>query len=78
MKRTGNAHTFRRAGTGHGAHASGATFLLPFLLSMRRTVIVGNVQAYLILDEFILAGEIQETSKAVILNRLAELNMMEI
>jgi hypothetical protein len=32
------------------------------------------VQVYLILDEFICGGEIQETAKKVILERLAELD----
>lgn len=34
-------------------------------------------KVYLILDEFILAGEIQETSKRVILERLAELDRID-
>jgi len=34
-------------------------------------------KVYMILDEFILAGEIQETSKKVILERLEELEKME-
>ena len=34
-------------------------------------------QVYLILDEFILAGELQETSKRVILERLAELDRID-
>jgi AP-2 complex subunit sigma-1 len=34
-------------------------------------------QAYLILDEFVLGGEIQETSKKVILERLGELDRIE-
>ena len=34
-------------------------------------------QVYLILDEFILGGELQETSKRVILERLAELDRIE-
>lgn len=32
---------------------------------------------YLILDEFILGGEIEESSKKVILERLAELDKIE-
>ncbi|EIE22264.1 hypothetical protein WJX75_004433 [Coccomyxa subellipsoidea] len=34
-------------------------------------------KVYLILDEFIMGGEIQETSKKVILERLAELDRIE-
>jgi AP-2 complex subunit sigma-1 len=34
-------------------------------------------KVYLILDEFILGGELQETSKKVILERLAELDRIE-
>lgn len=34
-------------------------------------------KVYMILDEFILAGEIQETSKRVILERLEELEKLE-
>ncbi|KAK9791625.1 hypothetical protein WJX73_004579 [Symbiochloris irregularis] len=34
-------------------------------------------KVYLILDEFIMGGEIQETSKKVILTRLAELDKIE-
>mmetsp|Transcript_7772 Transcript_7772/g.17072 ORF Transcript_7772/g.17072 Transcript_7772/m.17072 type:complete len:147 (-) Transcript_7772:37-477(-) len=34
-------------------------------------------KVFIILDEFILAGEVQETSKAVILNRLAECDRLE-
>ncbi|GMH44577.1 hypothetical protein BSKO_12529 [Bryopsis sp. KO-2023] len=34
-------------------------------------------KVYLILDEFILAGEIQETSKRVILDRIKELDAMD-
>jgi len=34
-------------------------------------------KVYLILDEFILAGEVQETSKKVILERLKELETMD-
>ena len=34
-------------------------------------------KVYLILDEFILAGEVQETSKKVILERMQELAAME-
>jgi Clathrin adaptor complex small chain len=32
---------------------------------------------YAFLDEFILAGEVQETNKKVILNRIAELEKIE-
>lgn len=35
-------------------------------------------KVYLILDEFILGGEVQESSKKVILERLAELEAMQI
>lgn len=50
-----------------------------FFTSVTELDIVLNFhQAYLILDEFILAGEIQETSKQVILDRLAELEAIEI
>lgn len=34
-------------------------------------------KVYLILDEFILAGEVQETSKRVILDRIKELDTMD-
>lgn len=34
-------------------------------------------KVYLIMDEFILGGELQETSKKVILDRLAELDKAE-
>lgn len=34
-------------------------------------------KVYLILDEFILAGEVQETSKRVILDRIKELDAMD-
>eukprot|EP00275_Glaucocystis_incrassata_P001795 EC123994.1.p1 GENE.EC123994.1~~EC123994.1.p1 ORF type:complete len:143 (+),score=25.19 EC123994.1:144-572(+) len=34
-------------------------------------------KVYIILDEFFLAGEVQETSKQVILSRLAELDKLE-
>ena len=34
-------------------------------------------KVYAILDEFILAGEVQETNKKVILRRLAELEKIE-
>lgn len=36
-----------------------------------------GVQAYLILDEFILAGELQESSKHVILERIASIDMLD-
>ncbi|THU69411.1 hypothetical protein C4D60_Mb08t14130 [Musa balbisiana] len=35
------------------------------------------VEVYLILDEFILAGEIQETSKRAIIERMGELEKQE-
>jgi len=35
------------------------------------------LQVYLILDEFICGGEIQETAKKVILERLAELDKID-
>jgi AP-2 complex subunit sigma-1 len=34
-------------------------------------------QVYLILDEFVMSGEIQETSKRVILDRLKELDSID-
>ena len=34
-------------------------------------------KVYAFLDEFILAGEVQETNKKVILNRIAELEKIE-
>ena len=34
-------------------------------------------KVYVILDEFILAGEVQETSKKAIMNRLAELEQIK-
>lgn len=37
-----------------------------------------RVQAYLILDEFILAGELQESSKHVILERISMLDMLDL
>lgn len=37
-----------------------------------RRDVPGRAQAYLILDEFILAGELQETSKQVILDRVSK------
>jgi hypothetical protein len=37
-----------------------------------------RVQAYLILDEFILAGELQESSKHVILERISILDMLDL
>lgn len=36
------------------------------------------MQAYLILDEFILAGELQESSKQVILERIGQLEGQDI
>lgn len=35
------------------------------------------VQVYMILDEFFLAGEVQETSKQAILHRVQELDKLE-
>jgi hypothetical protein len=35
------------------------------------------LQAYLILDEFILAGELQESSKQVILDRIGQLEGLD-
>nr|CAB3491299.1 unnamed protein product [Digitaria exilis] len=35
------------------------------------------VEVYLILDEFILAGELQETSKKAIIERMGELEKLE-
>jgi len=37
----------------------------------------GDMQVYLILDEFILAGELQETSKRAIIERMGELEKLE-
>lgn len=40
-------------------------------------LVFGFHKVYCILDEFIIGGEIQETSKKVILERLKELNTLE-
>ena len=45
---------------------------VPFL-----TQLLINVQVYAILDEVFLAGEIEETSKEVVLARLEELEKLE-
>lgn len=37
-----------------------------------------HMQAYLILDEFILAGELQESSKHVILERISMLDTLDL
>jgi AP-2 complex subunit sigma-1 len=41
------------------------------------TAISSNFQVYAILDEVFLAGEIEETSKEVVLSRLEELEKLE-
>jgi AP-2 complex subunit sigma-1 len=40
-------------------------------------LVFGFHKVYGILDEFIIGGEVQETSKKVILDRLKELNMLD-
>lgn len=40
-------------------------------------LVFGFHKAYCILDEFIIGGEVQETSKKVILDRLRELHALD-
>jgi AP-2 complex subunit sigma-1 len=46
-------------------------------LSYSCTILTGDSQVYAILDEIFLAGEIEETSKDVVLSRLEELEKLE-
>eukprot|EP01024_Parvocaulis_polyphysoides_P024467 TRINITY_DN2241_c2_g1_i4.p2 TRINITY_DN2241_c2_g1~~TRINITY_DN2241_c2_g1_i4.p2 ORF type:complete len:154 (+),score=25.15 TRINITY_DN2241_c2_g1_i4:33-464(+) len=41
-------------------------------------LVFGFHKVYLLLDEFVLGGEIQETSKKIILERIKELDKMEV
>ncbi len=40
-------------------------------------VLRGMVQVYALLDEYILAGEVQETNKELIINRLKDIEKLE-
>ena len=54
----------------------GAVAAAPSRATRQRGLV--RVQAYLILDEFVLAGELQESSKHVILERISLLDMLHL
>ena len=50
---------------------------LPYRFFMQLDIVFHFNKVYALLDEYILAGEIQETSKVVILDRVRDLEKLE-